>query len=302
MSRIRLICPNCGAQYEVPSDVVPKDGRDVQCSNCAHTWFQRHPDQELELAQDPIPPVSEAIPTPDTVPSSSEPEPPAKPRSIDPDMAELFREEREYEATQRAAETLESQPDLGLQDPGEDELARRSREARVRMSRMRGEDTAPPTAPPTAPRPAPTEPPAASPEPEDRDYAVAQAAAAAAAGSRRDLLPDVEEINQTLRSTSETRVIDNAQGEERPPEQPKKKGGFGRGFLTMVVLAGIAVGVYAYAPMIEAQVPQAKPILATYVAKVDAGRSWLDGQVTHLLTTLDGMSSEAASDPEASDS
>ena len=43
---MRLICPNCDAQYEVPSEVIPEDGRDVQCSNCGDTWFQNHSDQE----------------------------------------------------------------------------------------------------------------------------------------------------------------------------------------------------------------------------------------------------------------
>ncbi len=37
---MRLVCPNCGAQYEVPDDVIPTTGRDVQCSNCGHTWFE----------------------------------------------------------------------------------------------------------------------------------------------------------------------------------------------------------------------------------------------------------------------
>ena len=37
---MRLICPNCDAQYEVGEGVIPADGRDVQCSNCGHTWFQ----------------------------------------------------------------------------------------------------------------------------------------------------------------------------------------------------------------------------------------------------------------------
>ncbi len=300
MSRIRLICPNCGAQYEVPADVVPDAGRDVQCSNCGHTWFQRHPDQDLELTEElnqPVPdtewaPEVEAQTPPQSPPSqpghpgpaSNSPDP--KPRQIDPEMADLFREEREFEANQRAAEALESQPDLGLRDPNEGEHARRSREARDRMAKMRGEDHAVAPAPPQDPEPQ------AAPA-QDREFAVAQAAAAAAAGSRRDLLPDVEEINQTLRSSSETRVIDSAPGEELAPEAPRKKGGFGKGFLTIAVLAAIAVGAYVFAPQISAAVPQAQPALDGYVAKVDAGRGWLDGQVTHLLTTLDGMSSEA---------
>jgi predicted Zn finger-like uncharacterized protein len=37
---MRLICPNCAAQYEVDEGVIPTDGRDVQCSNCGHAWFQ----------------------------------------------------------------------------------------------------------------------------------------------------------------------------------------------------------------------------------------------------------------------
>ncbi|MEO0358252.1 MAG: zinc-ribbon domain-containing protein, partial [Pseudomonadota bacterium] len=36
---VRLTCPNCEAQYEVPDDAVPAAGREVQCSNCGHTWF-----------------------------------------------------------------------------------------------------------------------------------------------------------------------------------------------------------------------------------------------------------------------
>ena len=35
-----LACPNCDARYEVPNDAIPENGRDVQCSNCGHAWFQ----------------------------------------------------------------------------------------------------------------------------------------------------------------------------------------------------------------------------------------------------------------------
>lgn len=36
---MRLICPDCNAQYEVPDDVIPANGRDVQCSSCNRTWY-----------------------------------------------------------------------------------------------------------------------------------------------------------------------------------------------------------------------------------------------------------------------
>ena len=49
---MRLICPNCGAQYEVDARVIPDTGRDVQCSNCGHTWFQNPAHMDNELADE----------------------------------------------------------------------------------------------------------------------------------------------------------------------------------------------------------------------------------------------------------
>ena len=45
---MRLICPNCGAQYQISDDVIPTGGRDVQCSNCGHTWFETPGASETE--------------------------------------------------------------------------------------------------------------------------------------------------------------------------------------------------------------------------------------------------------------
>ena len=47
---MRLICPNCDAEYEVDASAIPYDGRDVQCSNCGHAWFQLRPEVEAMLA------------------------------------------------------------------------------------------------------------------------------------------------------------------------------------------------------------------------------------------------------------
>ena len=35
-----MVCPNCGAKYEVDAALIPPSGRDVQCSNCGETWFE----------------------------------------------------------------------------------------------------------------------------------------------------------------------------------------------------------------------------------------------------------------------
>lgn len=318
---MRLICPNCGAQYDVPDEVMPAAGRDVQCSNCGHTWFQTHPDADAALAED----LSQPQPEPDWQPEP-EPEnleedeaaedgalpPPVPPgaevtRRIDPEMAEIFREEVEYENRRRSAEALESQPELGLTEPDEDAQARRARQARERMARMRGAETETgDAAAPAAPLPAraegeagPVSPePAGGETPARPDPAEAKAlAAAAAAGSRRDLLPDVDEINQSLRSSNGNgRVIDRAKDEAQRQEAEAAEpsgGGFGRGFLTMLVLVGAAVALYLYAPLLAETLPPLAPMLESYSATIDAARLWLDGQVTALLMTLDTMSSEA---------
>ena len=48
---MRLVCPNCVAQYEVADGTIPDSGRDVQCANCNHIWFQ---DAAFKLSTDDL--------------------------------------------------------------------------------------------------------------------------------------------------------------------------------------------------------------------------------------------------------
>lgn len=72
---MRLVCPNCDAQYEVDDSVIPVSGRDVQCSNCDHTWFQR---PQPVLAPTPMPASSEPEPLPQVSGSEAGPVPSPK--------------------------------------------------------------------------------------------------------------------------------------------------------------------------------------------------------------------------------
>lgn len=271
---MRLTCPNCGAQYEVPDEVIPADGRDVQCSNCGDTWFQKHPDtilqeeRDLEDAQlvdedapsDAPEDIAEDEPEDDyddvefeEIPGAedmsedgedNEPEFQEVPR-IDPSVSEILRQEAEHEARLRAAEQgepLESQSDLGIDGLPSDEAEKRSREARERMAKIRGEPT----------------------ETDTADH-----------GSRRGLLPDIDEINSTLRATGEAPAATAAMD----VVEPRKRGGFLRGFGLIVLLAVIALLLYVNAPKISAALPAAEPVLTSYVALVDQARVWLDGLV-----------------------
>lgn len=289
---MRLICPNCGAQYEIPDDVIPDSGRDVQCSNCSHTWLEtpgasERRESEVEEApedivsdapyefQEPAEVEEEPVASDSTAQESAdvryenqddyeyedelesdEQSPRIRRRSLDPSIAEILQEEAAREKAQRDAENspLESQPDLGLRvqaafvppaaPPSPEE--QRGEEARRRMARLRGEAVPPPSAPHS---------------------------------HRSELLPDIEEINSTLRSTAE-RTNTGSYEEETPRA---RKGGFGTGFILVILLGAIAAGLYVFHAEVSEYIPALTEHLTRYVEFVDGLRIWLDTQVQSLV-------------------
>ncbi|MEQ8917587.1 MAG: zinc-ribbon domain-containing protein [Roseovarius sp.] len=286
---MRLTCPNCGAQYEVPEAVIPASGRDVQCSNCGDTWFQHHPDHAPAEAED-VPdeyaappdaaaeadpePAPEPIPEPVPEPTAeAAPEEPPAQRRLDPNVADILREEAERERAARAAEGaggLETQPDLGLADPGisEDE---RSRQARARMERLRGGGETPP--------PAPSEEQVDESRDDDIDPS-----------SRRNLLPDIEEINSSLTSSGERGDTASAAAAELPEEVPisSRRGGFRSGFRLAVITFVVATIVYLTASSIAQMIPAAEAPLAQYVEAVNAARTQLNDLVSRVIAQIGG--------------
>ncbi len=280
---MRIMCPNCDAQYEVPDDVIPVEGRDVQCSNCGNTWTQtgKTSDSSETAASffENSPASTQFEDEPGDGPSAA-PVPPRKP--LDPEVEDILRKEAERETAARAAEAggLETQPDLGLTQAN-DEMESRAREAKEHMARIRGEEESP------APAEADSKSEASAP-------AEAGSAVVPALGSRKELLPDIEEINSTLRSTSDRDLA----GDDPSPDAPirkRKKRGFRRGFLFALLIFAIALLVYIFAPQIAASVPQADPALSSYVTWVDGLRAQLDGQVQNLLKWLDATAAASGS-------
>jgi len=103
--------------------------------------------------------------------------------------------------------------------------------------------------------------------------------ASGGAGARRDLLPDIEEINSSLTSIGSEEMIDDF-------IEPEKRSGFARGFVIMLLLAVIAVALYLYAPRISAKVPALAPALEGYVSLINAARAWIDDMVALALSKL----------------
>jgi len=290
---MRLICPNCSAQYEVPADVIPAEGRDVQCSNCQETWFHTHPDTETptDVAQTlkehfaqteptaaPEPAQSDTISEPDPIDDEferaldqeldtiAEDDPDIAPapaitherskREIDPSVADILREEAQREREQRAAETFEHQDEFAL-------------------------DANEPTSDPQ-----PEKSGYIDPNLDDLDEMYKNTASDAPA-SRRDLLPDIEEINSTLRRDKKSA------NREEPETQAQKNASGRRGFRAAIILLLLAVAVYAYADLITSNVPQLAPYLDAYVAQIDQWRAALTDQTSGFVTWLQAQADQA---------
>ena len=86
-----------------------------------------------------------------------------------------------------------------------------------------------------------------------------------APASRRDLLPDIEEINSTLRRDKKSA------GKEQPETQAQKNASGRRGFRAAIILLLLAVAVYAYADLITSNVPQLAPIWMPMLRKLING-------------------------------
>lgn len=190
-------------------------------------------------------------------------------RGLDDSVKDILKEEAELETRARAAEepqSLETQGDLGLEQTDarrQKEPERRANEAQARMRKLRGED--------------------------DTKAAVAAVAATmqGAKETRRDLLPDIEEINSTLRTSSDG---------QRNPDLGQKKDvsaargrGFRLGFSFVLLLAIGAVFVYSSHDSLSASYPQAAPFIEGFMTSANGARIWLDDQVTTLFLKLNDL-------------
>lgn len=257
---MRLVCPNCDAEYEVDPAVIPSAGRDVQCSNCGTSWFQPSPLAEAQAAEE-----AALFDAPPPLPDAPPEEPVAKPRGLNEAVVAVLREEAEREAAARRADAsrveasapIETQIELGLAAAPAVTTA-----SAQRIAMLKGVD------------------------PELR--------AARRPQTRREMLPAIEEINSTLRATSERRTGEPAAVAESLPALPSSKNGFRNGFVLMLLVAAIGVFVYVLAPRVGQQIPGITPALTRYVETVDSARFWLDGVMLKAISGLRGLSDDGA--------
>lgn len=272
---MRLVCPNCDAQYEVGEDAIPENGRDVQCSNCGHTWFEAHGKSAAQDTDDESnwtdpsegDEAGDSDPAPQSASAGSEFEPPEaeddegeddqepvrdpadlpRRKPLDEGVSAILREEAELEKSAREAEggaAIETQPDLGIDGGDSTSQAVAATVAVERVARLRG----------------------ANPEPEEPQDS----------NKRRDLLPDIEEINSTLRSTSDRKGEENEPPATQEEYQSSQRRGFRRGFSVAVIIIALMFVVYRFSGDLAERFPQVEPYLADYVSMIDGWRVVLD--------------------------
>lgn len=296
---MRLICPNCDAQYEVSAEAIPETGRDVQCSACGHTWFQppmtAAPVPEI-VAVPVVPPVAEItpdapVPTAEAALADTDAEivaamgaalasfDPPLPEDLPDDAAEEVAvaavapppEQAPVPRPAPAARSLDDTMMAVLREEAEREVrARAHDEPVIEIQQDLALEAA--TAAVVPRRVVPFDRPASGGEVEARLRPQAKG---------RELLPDIEEINSTL-SPMTNPVADGLHLAGTAP----RRGSFGRGFMLMILLGMIALTVYVTAPRIAQRFPAAAAPVNAYVGGVDSLRVKLDGLMESATSAL----------------
>ncbi|MEM8647872.1 MAG: zinc-ribbon domain-containing protein [Pseudomonadota bacterium] len=303
---MKLTCPNCAAQYEVPDEVIPETGRDVQCSACGDTWFQVHPNHpEYKPSFDPEAPEEDAEEdtlehawgeTPESV-AEADPEPDPEP---EPEYEDAAQSEYEAEtATDPYDEDEAPSPTPPRRDLPEEvttvlkeeaELETLARESETASELAAQQDLSPGETQELERRSReakarmarlrgfddPVEEPVSDlvqhPDPEAPETQEPEIDL----GTRANLLPQVDDVDHQIESQSEGAAeAAAARDGSRVATQKEKKGGFGRGLRISVILAVVAAGLYLLAPLFARMVPGLEAPLTSYTQFVDQGRAAL---------------------------
>ena len=265
---MRLVCPRCGAQYEIDGAAIPPAGRDVECSACDHVW--------------------RALPPPESFDPAARPQ---LSRPLSDSVIEILREEaaRELEVraaerrSRRAAERAAAFPAVPeAQDPAEEGQGRALADDASRASAPLVDTGAPPAIGPkggmddegmvpgaagAVVRDAVSLPAPASP------VQTAPGGDTAAAG--HVVAADAAPAGGTTRMSAVPAASDPAPAPPVPMASATgSRRGYDAGFGLAVILAVAVVALYALAPRLSGPGPIGS-VIAEWRGEMDKGRDWL---------------------------
>ena len=308
---MRLVCPKCDARYEVPEENIPTTGRDVQCSACDTTWFQKHPQMEAEQrseaaqatesqgaveadvtlakSDDPQTQPQKSTDTEESqAPSESERDrqtaDPARQENqvkqrLHPTVAEVLREEARRETEARAAETLEMKTELGL-DGGAQFLAPRREASENAQADQQAETVS-----------------AAKPEAKTLEEELDELEAILGKNTQESrppksaLLPNIEDINPSIEAEETAGEVQEASDAPLPKQPRKRTGTFG--FITGLLVIGLLFAIYHFEERIVQFHEPLAPALKSYVEYVDRIRAYSDHSVHKAIAWLEFQAERA---------
>jgi predicted Zn finger-like uncharacterized protein len=269
---MRLICPNCDAQYDIADDVIPEGGRDVQCSNCTHTWFQT---DKPKITGRTTPILTPTTPTTTARTSTGVRERKATPsrpvmptrKPLDSSIADILREEADHANVQtkrpNPVTAAAEAPTAAIEAPdtSADEAEQRSADTRMRISRMSEQDVA------------------------SSDASAVRTRNRTSRSQRT--IPTIDEINDTL--SGQIPASGEASLTEAEQQDAVKRRGFRRGFAMVLILIGVAILPYVFAGEIVELLPESREYLVQYVDAVDQLRVQLRESAIQLSTLVQDL-------------
>jgi predicted Zn finger-like uncharacterized protein len=283
---MRLTCPNCGAEYEVPDGLVPEGGKHVQCTDCDTRWFVRggrdalvSEDQLIERLEKWRPRLvatggAAAAPNAPDDAQTRGPEARSVGPAPDPEPAPALADEAEPADGEDVLTDDGPPEDFVWEDPHGPDA-----ESAATGPTGRPEPTpVPPAAAPMfrpvhAPEPAASSPPAA-----ERAAPTVEETAEPETG-----LPEAEAedgefrpIRRRTRNSQRIELPEDGARAEDAPAPPAERDRFRTGLLVAVAIFVLALGGYATRDWIVRAVPAVEPALDAYAGAVDTLRERLD--------------------------
>lgn len=261
---MRIVCPECGARYDVPDSAVPPPGRDVQCAACTRAWFQLSGPQP---AGAPATPPGRAV-APDS--------PATAPRddAADAQGAGRAGKARDAGGVGPAARDLPPAPEVPeavlkiLREEAAFEASRRAAAAAPEPRTGAAPEQSPAKAPRRADAPR-------GPVPQDSRIARLNAVERVSAPLQPPPDPDIAVERPAARRRESYPGLPVARPQDRTALTlvARRRKGFRAGFAVTAGACVVAIGLYAAAPLLARHVPGGAGIADAVTTQGDRAQS-----------------------------